>query len=135
MAGLKRMSVRTLELQKEVIDAFRRLPPRDAAEKGLWDELLKTQRSLANNSGESDGTQSRVDFIQKFHLCLKEGRESLQLLRALIHATPARADELRALEKACNEIVAILVASLKTAKANQKAEDEQLRRKKRQNLE
>ncbi len=107
------------------------MPPQDGAEHGLWAELLKTQRSLANNSAESDGTQSRIDFIQKFHICLKEGRESLQLLRALIHAVPTRALELRALEKACDEIVAILVTSLKTAKANQKAEEEEQRRKRR----
>ena len=131
MPDLQRMSVRTLELQRAVIDASRRMPPQDGAEHGLWDELLKTQRSLANNSAESDGTQSRIDFIQKFHICLKEGRESLQLLRALIHAVPTRALELRALEKACDEIVAILVTSLKTAKANQKAEEEEQRRKRR----
>jgi four helix bundle protein len=123
MADLKKMSERTLELQCAVIDAFRRLPPRDEAERSLWEELLKTQRSLSDNSAESNGTSSRKDFIQKFYICLKEGRESLQLLRALIHATPERAVELRRLESACNEIVAILVVSLKTAKANQEAEE------------
>jgi four helix bundle protein len=95
-------------------------------------ELLKTQRSLADNSAESNDTQSRKDFIQKFHICLKEGRESLQLLRALSHATPGRASELRELASACNEIVVILVASLKTAKANQEAEEREQKRQSQQ---
>jgi hypothetical protein len=71
MSELKPMSERTLALQCAVIDAYRRVPPRDAAERGLWEELLKTHRALSDNSAESDGTQSRKDFIQKFHICLK----------------------------------------------------------------
>jgi four helix bundle protein len=128
MGDRKPMPVRTSELQCAVIDEFRRVPPVDQAEVQLWDELLKTVRSLADNAGESHGTQSRRDFIQKFHVCLKEAREGLQLFKALIHATPARAKELKRLESQCNEIVAILVSSLKTAKANEDAAKRQRRR-------
>jgi four helix bundle protein len=131
MSNLKRMSQRTSELQCAVIDAYRHAPNSDAAEKGLWEELLKTVRGLADNSAESDGTQTRKDFIHKFHTCLKEGKEALQLLRALIHATPARSLELRRLENACDEIVAILVTSLKTAKANAEKETRERRRRRR----
>ena len=116
------MSARTSELQCAVIDEFRRVAPEDAAESDLWTDLLKTVRSLANNGGESGGTQSRQDFIQKFHICLKECKECLQLLTALMHACPARAIPLRALWNSCDEIAAILVSSLKTAKANEDKE-------------
>ena len=135
MGELKRMSTRALELQCAAIDEFRRAPVRDIAEKGLWEELLKTLRSLSDNSAESDGTSSRADFISKFHICLKEAREALQLLRVLLHATPARARQLGALERSCDAIVAILVSSLKTAKANQTAEDARKRRNKRPQTE
>jgi four helix bundle protein len=118
MNSVKRMSTRTSELQRAIIDEFRRAPPADVAEYELWTDLLETSRALANNSGESDGAQSRRDFIQRFHICLKESRECMQQLTALIHACPARALQLRALWKACDEITAILVASLKTAKIN-----------------
>jgi four helix bundle protein len=123
MADLKRMSVRTSELQCAVIDEFRRRGPKDEAERLLWHELLKSQRSLANNTAESDGTQSRADFITKFHIALKEGKESLQLLRALAHCEPDRHEQLGRLTITCDEIVAILVASLKTAKTNEIAEE------------
>ena len=122
MDQLKRMSVRTSELQCAVIDEFRRITPADIAERGLWEELLKSVRALANNSAESGGAQSRQDFIQKFHICLKESKECLQLLAALTHACPDRAIQLRKLWKASDEITAILVSSLKTAKANEEAE-------------
>lgn len=125
MDRTKRMSLRTSELQRAVIDQFRRVPPADVAEYELWTDLLRTSRSLANNSAESGGTQSRKDFIQKFHICLKESRECLQQLTALIHACPSRAIELRRLWKACDEITAILVAGLKTAKANEERERQQ----------
>lgn len=115
---MKRMSERTHELQCAVIDEFRRVAVVDDAERILWRELLRAQTGLANNSAESDGTQSRRDFILKFHICLKEGRESLQLLRALMHACPHRRPKLELLFRRCDEIVSILVASLKTAKRN-----------------
>jgi four helix bundle protein len=128
MDSEKRMSVRTSELQCAVIDEFRRAAPIDVAEYELWVDLIRTSKSLANNGGESQGTQSRRDFIQKFHICLKESNECLQLLRALIHATPSRALQLQKLWRACDEITAILVASLKTAKRNEKRESRNKRR-------
>jgi hypothetical protein len=48
-----------------------------------------------------------------------------------MHATPAEALELKRLEKTCDEIVAILVTSLKTAKANQAAEEARRRANRR----
>jgi four helix bundle protein len=129
MPATKRMSARTSELQCAVIDEFRRARTSDLAEQQLWADLLKTSRSLANNAGESAGSQSRQDFIQKCHICLKEGKECLQLLTALIHACPGRALRLRQLWNACDEIVAILVASLKTAKLNETTARQQKRRR------
>lgn len=112
------MSARTHDLLCAVIDEYRQHAPRDEAERILWRELLRTATSLANNSAEAEGTQSRQDFIHKFQICLKEARESLQLLRALHHAAGQRQPDLAQLANTCNEIVAILVASLRTAKAH-----------------
>jgi hypothetical protein len=49
---------------------------------------------------------------------LKEGRECFQLLRLLGRICPSRRLQLAALLKQCDEIIAILVSSLKTAKRN-----------------
>jgi four helix bundle protein len=129
MAELKRMAVRTSEFQCATIDEYRSHTQRDDAERILWHELLRTVTSLANNCAESDGTQSGKDFIQKFQISLKEGRESLQLLRALIHACPTRKTQLQALTRTCDEIVAILVVSLRTAKANELIKEQERKRR------
>jgi four helix bundle protein len=127
MVLLKRMRQRTYELECKVIAEFRRTQPTDDAERVLWHELLRAQTSLATNSAESDGTGSPKDFIQKFQIALKEARESLQLLRLLRDACPNRTAQLTTLLKQCDEITAILVTSLRTAKAREAAKQRQRR--------
>jgi four helix bundle protein len=133
MADLKRMRDRTYDLECAVIREFRRRKPADDAENVLWHELLRAQTSLATNSAESDGAQSRKDFIQKFQISLKEARESLQLLRLIRTCNPERIDQLTALLKQCDEVIAILVTSLRTAKARQEAEQRQISRTRKRN--
>jgi four helix bundle protein len=116
MANHKPMADRTFEFSCAVIAEFRRQRPYDEAERTLWSELLKTQTSLANNSAESTGAHSRRDFVQKFQISLKEARECYQLLRTLRQTSPDRQPQLTALLEQCDEIIAILVSSLKTAK-------------------
>lgn len=110
------MSARTFDFSVAVITEYRRLDAHDEAEQVLWRELLRTQTSLATNAAEADSAHSRKDFALKFQIALKEAREAMQLLR-LLHATsPARTSQLAALIAECNDITAILVASLRTAK-------------------
>jgi four helix bundle protein len=123
------MRDRTFEFGCAVIEEFRRQPPADEAERVLWSELLKTQKSLATNTAESDGAHTRPDFILKFQIGLKEAREAFQLLRLIDNATPHRRDQLSALRQQCNEIIAILVTSLKTAKRRQEEENHRRRRR------
>jgi len=116
MSNFKPMRERTLEFGHAVITEFRRLKPADEAEQILWLELLKTQKAMATNSAESDGAHSRKDFALKFQISLKESRECFQLLRLLGRICPDRKAQLASLLKECDEIIAILVTSLKTAK-------------------
>ena len=116
MSNQKRMCDRTVEFGCAVIGEYRRLDEADEAERVLWSELLKSQKSMIANSGESDGAHSRRDFVLKFQICLKEAREAAQLLRTLSRICPRRNRELQALTAQCSEIIAVLVSSLKTAK-------------------
>ena len=84
--------------------------------------MVKTQKSMATNTAESDGSDTRRDFAAKFQIALKESRECYQLLRMLVQITPRRRNELIALLRQCDEIIAILVTSLKTTKRNQAAD-------------
>jgi four helix bundle protein len=128
MPTQKRMQERTYEFGCAVIAEFKRREPADEAERVLWKELLRAQTSLATNSAEADGAHSRRDFIQKFQIALKEARECLQLLELLTNASPMRATQLTRLSRECDQIIAILVASLRTAKRNEAADPATRRR-------
>jgi hypothetical protein len=106
MTEHKRTSDRAFEFDCHLIDEFRLRPATDEAE-----------RIIANTS-ESSGAQSPADFISKFQIALKEGKESLFWLRLLKHASPDRSARIEMLRHECDEIVSILVVSLRTAKAN-----------------
>ena len=116
MAELKRTSERAFEFACGLIDEYRRRRPADDAERKIWWQLLDAGTSIGANASESSGAHSGRDFVAKFHVALKEGRETLFWLRLLKYASPDRAVRIDALSKQCDEIVAILVASLKTAK-------------------
>ena len=77
---------------------------------------------MGANTSEADGAQSLADFITKFQIALKEGKESLYWLRLLKHASPNRGDRVERLRQECDEIVSIIVSSLRTAKARKAAE-------------
>jgi hypothetical protein len=64
------------------------------------------------------GAQSDSDFITKFQIALKKGKESLFWLRLLRHARPDCSARIDALLCEPNEIVSILIVSLRTAKPN-----------------
>ena len=104
MTTLKKTSQRTLELKSAVVNEYRVRKPVDDAEAIEWRELLRAQTSLANNTAESDGAHSGADFILKFQIALKEGRESLQLLKQLWHSSPDRRGRLEPLLKECDVV-------------------------------
>jgi four helix bundle protein len=116
MAELKKTSERSIEFGYHLIDEFRAARPRDDLQRHIWRELFKAGTSVAANTGESSGAQSNRDFVQKFQIALKEGKETLVWLRFLRHANPGRGTEIDRLCAECDTIVAILVASLRTAK-------------------
>ncbi len=118
MTEHKRTSERAFEFDCHLIDEFRFRAVADEAERIIWRELLKAGTSIGANTSESAGAQSDADFITKFQIALKEGKESLFWLRLLKHASPDRTARSEVLRRECDEIVSILVASLRTAKAN-----------------
>lgn len=75
--------------------------------------------SPALQYGEAQSAESRNDFIHKLKILLKELRESLVALK-IIKRVPL-IDKSDLLEKAlveCNELIAIFVKSIETAKKN-----------------
>ena len=81
-------------------------------------QLAKSGTSIGANIEEASGAQSTYDFIAKFHISLKEARESNYWLRLLKDSGLITLVEYDELIKELNFIINMLTKSLKTAKNN-----------------
>lgn len=90
--------------------------PNDKVGNHLSGQLLRSGTSPALNYGEALSAESRKDFIHKFKVVLKELRETLICLKILVRINYIRADSL--VNKECDELIAIFVKSLVTARKN-----------------
>ena len=79
-------------------------------------QLLRSATSIGANLNEASFGSSKADFIAKMHIALKECSESLYWLELLNRTNSL--PEIASLIKECNEIKALLIASLNTAKRN-----------------
>jgi len=83
----------------------------------IFKQLLRSGTSIGANINEAIFGNSKADFISKLHISLKEANESLYWLKLLSNTMildTAAAEELMSLAE---EIKAMLIASLRTAKA------------------
>jgi four helix bundle protein len=81
-------------------------------------QLVRSATSVGANVEESDGAESKPDFIHKTSIARKEARESRYWLR-IIRATMLNSDEIAALEQESDELVRILSAMIANARRAQ----------------
>lgn len=89
--------------------------PQDRAGKHIADQLLRSATSGGSNYEEGRSAQSRRDFVHKVSLAAKEMRESVYWLGLVERARLAPHYEISPLVREAGELVAILMASAKTA--------------------
>ena len=85
----------------------------------LYNQILRSGTSVAANVGEAQYAQSRADFITKLHIASKEANETRKWLVMLYKGECITKKQFDSMDADCNEIISILVASLKTSKRNQ----------------
>lgn len=79
-------------------------------------QLLRCGTSIGANTRESKNAQSRVDFLSKLNIALKEADETEYWID-LLHETNYLDDKMfNSLESDCKEIIAILVTIIKKLK-------------------
>jgi len=90
---------------------------RDKKESVMSKQVLRSGTSIGANVAEGKFAQSKDDFVSKYGIALKEASETLYWLE-LLHDAGYLPDEEAAmsLRADCEELVRILVASIKTAK-------------------
>jgi four helix bundle protein len=76
--------------------------------------------SISANVHESEFAQSPSDFTSKLHIALKEANETMNWLN-LLHDVDHLSDQaFESMAADCNELIALLVSSIKTIKNNNK---------------
>lgn len=86
-------------------------------------QILKSGTSIGANARESWNAQSKADFINKLSIALKEADETAYWLELLVESNLIDQTTFQPLYKELMEIIALLTASIKTAKNNLKIEE------------
>ena len=80
-------------------------------------QLIRSGTSPALNYAESQSAESRNDFIHKLSIALKELRETMVCLKIIQRSDLIRdQSQLTQTIDECNQLISILVTSIKTAK-------------------
>ncbi len=109
---------RLLDFSLKVIEIVEALPNTKAANY-LGGQIIRSRTSPALNYAEAQSAESRNDFVYKMKICLKELRENFAALKIINYKNFLKQKELlvSALNEN-NELIAIFVKSILTAKKN-----------------
>lgn len=79
-------------------------------------QLLRCGTSIGANTRESKNAQSRMDFLCKLNIALKEADETEYWLDLLHETGYLDESQFNSLQSDCKELIAILVSIIKTLK-------------------
>ena len=80
-------------------------------------QLLRSGTSIGANISEADYAQSRIDFISKLHIALKETAETEYWFKLLNSSGYISKRDYEDMLNSCIEIKKILISSINTAKS------------------
>jgi four helix bundle protein len=83
-------------------------------------QVLRSGTAIGAIMIEAEYAQSNADFINKFNIALKEANETMYWLSLLEATNYIDTNLYESLSADCNELVSMLVATIKTLKKNEK---------------
>jgi four helix bundle protein len=92
--------------------------PQGVAGKTIANQIARSACSVAANYRASQRARSKAEFIAKLSIVHEEADETLFWIEMIEEANLLPPERLISLKSESNEIVAILVTSLKSAKSN-----------------
>lgn len=92
--------------------------PKTFAGNHLAGQLVRSGTSPALNYGEAQSAESRNDFIHKMKIAVKELRETYNCLRIIGKKNWYPAEKLNLVLDENNQLIAIFVKSIETARKN-----------------
>jgi four helix bundle protein len=112
---------RLIDFGSRVLDVAESLPSNRVGNH-IAGQLVRSGTAPAANYSEAQSAESRSDFLHKIKIALKELRETAVWLTFIRRRTLVKPPQrLDAVAKECQELIAILVASVSTAERNRKA--------------
>ena len=118
MAKSRDLRVRGFEFTVDIVRMCWSELPSEPILRRLLYQLVDASGSVGANLEESGAGQTKPDFIAKQSIALKEAKESRFWLRVIGAAYPATAQRLQSRLQESNELIAMITASIKTAKSN-----------------
>lgn len=106
---------RTKKYARRIIRLFRALP-RDAVAQCLGRQLLRSGTSVGANYREAYRARSKAEFIAKVGDCLREVDESAYWMELLVDEKIIASSKLTSLMDETEQLTAIFVTILKSAK-------------------
>ena len=109
------MKGRTKEFAKKIIELCRALP-NNREGRLIGNQVFKSGTSVAANYRAACRGRSKAEFVSKLGIVLEEGDETLFWLELINEMEICDENLVPLLMQECDEIVAIVVSSIKTAK-------------------
>src|SRR5208337_5406039 len=109
------LKLRTKEFALRVVRLYRALPPREEA-RTIGKQLLRSGTSIGANYRAACRARSRPEFVAKLGIVLEEADETVFWLELMQDAGVFPEAKLREIVQEARELVAIFVASVRTAK-------------------
>jgi four helix bundle protein len=109
---------RLVRFSAQIVGVDKHLTPCFAS-RHLYAQILRSATSAALNYGEAQTAESRKDFIHKLGVTLKELKETEVNLEVVLESQVFKNEQpVNDALKECKELIAIFVATRKTAKSN-----------------
>ena len=111
------LSVRTKDFALRIVRMYVKLPKSPLSEV-LGKQVLRSGTSVGAHYREARRARSTAEFISKLEVAIQELDETGYWLELICESKVVRGDLLAELRDEVRELLAILVASVKTAKRN-----------------
>ncbi|MHC5862943.1 four helix bundle protein [Nostoc sp.] len=109
---------RTQSFALRVINLVEALPKDQTTEKVIGKQLLRSGTSVGANYRAACRAKSTAELITKLNITLESADESLYWMELIVKAKLVDSNKLQNLMQEANEIVSMLVASLKTLRSS-----------------
>lgn len=100
-----------------IINAYKYIT-QDKQEYILSKQLLRSGTSVGAMIKEAEFAESKMDFIHKLNVALKEANETRYWLMLLKGAEYISVSAYESIEEDCNELIRLLVSIIKTSRQN-----------------